>query len=119
MKSFISHDVHRIIDFHNTSLAKSIEQQCVSITGDNLNILGQISTNVKFSHSKVLYSGDFLVSDNIQYECVLGWDSITRNRLMLSRNARAGYLSVGHHGKTPIRDNHESTTANLAGVIHT
>ena len=38
---------------------------------------------------------------------------------MLSRNARAGYLLVGHHGKTPIRDNHESTTANLAGVIHT
>ena len=100
-------------------LPSQLDSTCVSITGDNLNILGQISTNVKFSHSKVLYSGDFLVSDNIQYECVLGWDSITRNRLMLSRNARAGYLLVGHHGKTPIRDNHESTTANLAGVIHT
>ena len=106
MKSFISHDVHRITDFHYTSLAKSVEQQCVSITGDNLNILGQISTNVKFSYSKVLYSGDFLVSDNIQYECVLGWDFITRNRLMLSRNTRAGYLLLRRRGKTRIRDNH-------------
>ena len=55
MKSFIEHNIHRIIDFHNTVLHKSNEQQCVSITRDNLNIFGQISTNVKFSHSKVAY----------------------------------------------------------------
>lgn len=119
MKSFINHNIHRITSFHNTSLDKSNEQQYVSITGDNLNILGQISTNVKFSNSKVTYSSDFLVSNNIQYECVLGWDFVNRNGLAITRAARECYLLVGCHGKTPIRDNLESTTANPVGVTNT
>ena len=81
MKSFISHNVQAILDFKNSLLGKTSAQQCVSITGDNLNILGQLNTVVKFSNSKVTYASDFLVSDNIQYECVLGWDFINRHKL--------------------------------------
>ncbi len=76
MKSFISQNVQRIIDFNNNLLDKSCAQTCVSITGDKLHILGQLSTVVKFCHSKVTYLGDSLFSDNIQYECVLGLDFI-------------------------------------------
>lgn len=115
MKSFISHNVHRIIDFSDSSVDRTSAQQCLLRETD---ILGQISTIVKFSHSKVTYTSDFLVSNNIQYECVLGWDFLNRNRLSLSRGSGKDYYLVGRHGKTPIRDNHESTTANLVGVTH-
>jgi hypothetical protein len=83
---------------------------------DNLNILGQICTLVKFSNSKITYPSDFLVSDNIQYECVLGWDFINRNKLSLSKSPGKGYFLVGRHGKTSIRDN---LVYNLVGVTHT
>ena len=109
MKSFISHNVQAILDFNDSLLDKTSAQQCVSITGDNLNILGQLNTVVKFSNSKVTYASDFLVSENIQYECVLGWDFIM--------GPGKGYFLVGRHGKTSIRDK-EPTTANLAGVTH-
>lgn len=120
MKSFISYNAQRTIDFNDSLLDTSSAQQCVSITGDKLNILGQIRTVVNFSKSKskVAYTSDFLVSDNIQYECVLGWDFLQRNMLALTRGPGKGYFLVGRHGKTSIRDN-ESTTADLAGVTHT
>jgi hypothetical protein len=115
--------VQRVIDFNDSLLDKSNAQKCVSITGDNLNTLGQICTLVKFSNSKIAYPSDFLVSDNIQYECVLGWDFINRNKLSLSQGPGKGYFLVGRHEKTSIRDNLESTTASLVaslvGVTHT
>ena len=119
MKSFVSQNVQCVIDFNDSLLDKSSAQKCVSITGDNLNILGQICTVVKFSNSKITYPSDFLVSDNIQNECVLGWDFINRNKLSLSKGPGKGYFLVGRHGKTSIRDNLESTTASLVGVTHT
>ena len=64
--------------------------------------LQQICTLVKFSNSKITYPSDFLVSDNIQYECVLGWDFINRNKLSLSKGPGKGYFLVGRHGKTSI-----------------
>ena len=82
-----------------------------------MNILGQLNTVVKFSNSKVTYASDFLVSDNIQYECVLGWDFINRHKLSFHTGPGKGYFLVGRHGKTSIRDK-EPTTANLAGVTH-
>ena len=75
------------------------------------------NTVVKFSNSKVTYASDFLVSDNIQYECVLGWDFINRHKLSFHTGPGKGYFLVGRHGKTFIRDK-EPTTANLAGVTH-
>ena len=78
--------------------------------------LQQICTLVKFSNSKITYPSDFLVSDNIQYECVLGWDFINRNKLSLSKGPGKGYFLVRHHAKTSIRDNLESMMANLVGV---
>ena len=118
MKSFISRNVQRIIDFNDSLLDKSSAQKCVPITGDKLNILGQLRTIVNFSKSKVTYISDFLVSDNIQYECVLGWDFINYNKLAISQGPGKGYFLVGRHGKTSIWDN-QSTTANLVGVTHT
>ncbi len=101
-------------------LDKSCAQTCVSITGDKLHILGQLSTIVKFCHSKVAYLGDFLVSDNIQYECVLGWDFIHHHQLSInSKGPGEGYFLAGRYGNTSIRDNRESTTANLVGITHT
>ena len=95
MKSFISHNVQAILDFNDSLLDKTSAQQCVSITGDNLNILGQLNTVVKFSNSKVTYASDFLVSDNIQYECVLGWDFINRHKLSFHTGPGKGYFLVG------------------------
>ena len=117
MKSSISHNVQAIIDFNDSLLDKTSAQQCVSITGDNLNILGQLNTVVKFSNSKVTFASDFLVSDNIQYECVLGWDFINSHKFSFHTGPRKGYFLVGRHGKTSLLDK-EPTTANLAGVTH-
>jgi hypothetical protein len=119
MKSFVNQNVQCVIDFNDSLLDRSSAQKCVSITGDNLHVLGQICTLVKFSNSKITHPSDFLVSDNIQYECVLGWDFINRNKLSLSKGPGKGYFLVGRHGKTSIPDNLESTTANLVGVTHT
>ena len=105
MKSFVSQNVQCVIDFNDSLLDKSSAQKCVSITGNNLNILGQVCTLVKFSNSKITYPSDFLVSDNIQYDCVLGWDFINRNKLSLSKGTEKGYFLVGCHGKTSIQDN--------------
>ena len=113
-KSIISNTVHQIIDFNGTAINLSQRPQCISISGHNLNIIGQINSNLKFINCKHPYSGDFLVSDNIPYECVLGWDFITRNNLVLKRDSQAGYLLVGPHGNTPIRVGQESMTASLA-----
>ena len=118
MKSFISYNVQGILYFNNSLLDKTSAQQCVSITGDNLNILGQLNTVVKFGSSKVTYASDFLASDNIQYECVfLGWDFINRHNLSFHAGPEKGYFLVGRHGKTSIRVK-EPTTASLAGVTH-
>ncbi len=76
IKSFIGQNGQRVIDFDNSLLDKSCAQTCVSITGDKLHILAQLSTIVKFCQSKVTYLGDVFVSDNMQYECVLRWDFI-------------------------------------------
>ena len=35
------------------------------------------------SDLKYLYHGNFLVSSNIRYDCVLGWDFLAANRLEL------------------------------------
>jgi hypothetical protein len=119
MKSFVSHNIQHIIDFTDSLLDKSNAQKCVSITRDNLNILGQIPTVVKFGNFKLTYPSDFLVSDNIQYGCVLGWGFINRNMLSLSKGPGKGYFLVARHGKTSIRDTNKSMPANLAGVTHT
>ena len=100
MRSFISYHIQAIIDFNNNSIDKTSPQQCVSITGDSLNILGQLKLHILVN---------FLVSDNIQYECVLGWDFI--------KGPRKDYILVGHHGKASTWDK-ESMTAKLAGVTH-
>ena len=68
---------------------------------------------VKFSNSKVTYASDFLVSDNIQYECVLGWDFINRHKLSITKGPGKDYILVGRHGKASIRDK-EFMTADLS-----
>ena len=49
MKSFISHNVQRIIGSNDSLVDKFSRKKCVSITGDDLNILGHLRTIVKFS----------------------------------------------------------------------
>ena len=119
MRSFISNHIQAIIDYNNNLIDKTSAQQCVSITGDslNLNILGQLNTVVKFGNSKATNTNEFLFSDNIQYECVLGWDFINRHKLCITKGPGKDYISVGRHGKASIRDK-ESMTVNLAGVTH-
>ena len=74
MKTFISNKIHNIIDFHSKLIDSTVGERCVSITGGSLNILRHLNANVKLMNSKTAYVGRFLVSDNISYDCVLGWD---------------------------------------------
>ena len=48
MKSFISSHVHAILDFGNNRL-KPDSINCVSITGNSLNILGSFNTSVQLT----------------------------------------------------------------------
>lgn len=119
MKSFISSHVHAILDFNNSRL-KPDAINCVSITGNTLNILGCFNTSVKLNRS-ACYTAVFLVSDNISYDCVLGWDFLLTHHLDL-RGIPLGdkwvYHLVGPHGTTPIIADHVSRHSQpLSGVV--
>lgn len=123
MKSFISKDIHTIIDFDNSRVDKS-EERCNSITGDSLHIFGNITANFKFPSSRYTYSNNFIISSNIQFDCVLGWDFLVNNKLDLRREMAVGgissYLLKGPHGKTSVcakSPSGPSNRANLSGVI--
>ena len=103
MKSFISQSVQRTIDFDDRKLNKSKSAKCVSITGHDVNIQGHLSSFVTFLGSCTSFKGDFLVSNNIAYDCVLGWDFISQNNLSLCLDVNLhNYILVGKHGATPI-----------------
>lgn len=117
MKSFISKSVQRTIDFEDRNL-KPHDEQCISITGHNVNISGSIPSYVQFMHSRTRYTGNFLVSDNIPYDCVLGWNFINNNGLSLCKNIKIdNYVLVGNHGVTPVKNHTLSTTADRAGIV--
>ena len=118
MKSFISKSVQRTIDFDDLNLTKSKKEKCVSITGHHVNIEGHLSSTVKFLGSRACFNSEFLVSNNIPYECVLGWDFISQNNLSLCKDVNLGnYVLVGKHGATPFMNSQSSTTADRAGVV--
>ena len=122
MKSFINTKIHAIIDFQGSLLDRSKGERCISITGGDLHVLGQIVGRVKFAQRRHNYEGSFLVSSNIRYDCVLGWDFMTQNKLSLhgdSREGRSSYQLVGIHGKTPIQSEHPAESVQLNGVVST
>ena len=66
---------------------------------------GHLNANVKLMNSKTAYVGRFLVSDNISYDCVLGWDFLQHNRLSLKGDFASGdssYYLTGSHGRTKV-----------------
>ena len=118
MKSFISKSVQRAIDFDDLNLTKSKKEKCVSITGHHVYIEGHLSSTVKFLGSRACFNSEFLVSNNIPYECVLGWDFICQNNLSLCKDVKLGnYILVGKHAATPIINSQSSTTVDRAGVV--
>ena len=92
MRTFISSRIHNI-DFDRTLINTTVEERCVSITGGSLNILGHLNANVRFPKSKNVHEGQFLVSNNISYNCVLGWDFLKQNKLSLQGNFDSGISS--------------------------
>ena len=122
MKSFISDKVHNIFDFDCGRLDKSQSQRCTSITGGDLHIAGTVSTSVTFSRSKHNYHSSFLVSSNIPYDCVLGWDFITQHKLSVHGDflgGRSCYQLVGTYGKIPIHAEHPAMKVESNGVVIT
>ena len=117
---FISKDVYTIMDFNNVRIDKSDLEKCRSITGGSLDISGRIKGNIKFPSSKQTYSCNSLISNNIQYDCVLGWDFLVANKLDLSRGNSEGnscYLLRGRHGKTRVCAKQPSPDIEFTGVI--
>ena len=122
MKSFISDRIHNIFDFDGGRLDTSQSHRCTSITGGALNIAGTISTIVTFSRSKHNYHSSFLVSSNIPYDCVLGWDFITQRKLSIRGDflgGRSHYQLVGTYGKNPIHAEHPAMNVESNGVVMT
>ena len=118
MRSFINKDIYTIVDFDNVRIDKSDLENCRSITGGSLNILGRIKGNVKFPSSKYRYNCNFLVSNNIQYDCVLGWDFLVANNLRREiSEGNSSYLLVGVHGKTRVCVNQQSLDVQSSGVV--
>ena len=117
MKSFIKKDIQDVIDFDCRRVNKSTER-CNSITGDSLKIVGKI--NVNFSGSRHSYSNDFLISSNIEFDCVLGWDFLVNNHVDLRRGMLGGlssYVLEGPHGKTPVCARVVPNETHLSGVV--
>ncbi len=122
MKSFLSDNILNIIDFDCVRIDKSKSQRCTSITGGELNIVGNISTSVTFHRSKHNYHSAFLVSSNIPYDCVLGWDFIMQHKLSVQGNVlggRSSYQLVGTYGKCPIQSEHPANKVQSNGVVIT
>ena len=122
MKSFISDRIHNIFDFDGGRLDTSQSHRCTSITGGDLNIAGTISTIVTFSRSKHNYHSSFLVSSNIPYDCVLGWDFITQHKLSIRGDCLGGrshYQLVGTYRKIPINAEHPAMNVESNGVVIT
>ena len=97
--------VYTIMDFNDIRIDKSYLEKCRYITGGSLDISGRIKGNMKFPSSKQMYSCNFLISNNIQYDCVLGWDFLVTNKLDLSwgtSEENRCYLLSGRHGKTRV-----------------
>ena len=119
MKSFIRQDIYNTIDFEGTRLGK-VNEQCKSITGDPLNLLGKLNASVKFIGSRYSYSDNFLVSSDIQFDCILGWDFLVNNQLTVQRDTSGGisfYSLTGPHGKTRVCAKAVSNATHLSGVV--
>lgn len=116
-KPFISSHVYALLDFDSCKL-KPDSINCVSITGNALNIL--CSFNAKFN-TKSCFPAEFLVSDNISYDCILEWDFLVNNRFNLrgiTLGNRWSYYLIGAHGETPIIADHVLRhTQPLSGVV--
>ena len=68
---------------------------------------GDLSSTVKFLGYRACFNSEFLVSNNIPYECALGWDFIRQNNLSLFKDVNLGnYILVGKHGVTQIINSH-------------
>ena len=122
MKSFISDRIHNIIDFNCAKLSKSHAQRCTSISGGDLDITGTIFAHVTFQRSKHIYHSSFLVTSNIPYDCVLGWDFIMQHKLGIRGEClggRSSYQLVGPYGKTPIHVEHPAIKAQSNGIVIT
>jgi hypothetical protein len=122
MKSCISDKVHNIFDFDCGRLDKSQSQRCTSITGGDLNIAGTVYTSVTFSRSKHNYHSSFLVSTNIPYDYVLGWDFITQHKLSVEGDflgGRSRYHLVRTYGKIQIHAEHPAMKVRSNGVVIT
>ena len=100
MRTFISSRIHNIIDFARTLINTTVEERCVSVTGGSLSILGHLNANVRFPKSRNAHEGRFHVSDNISYDCVLGWDFLKQNKLSLQGNFDSGISSYYLTGLT-------------------
>ena len=108
------------MDFSSVRIDKSDLEKCRSITGGSLDILGRIKGNIKFPSSKLTYNCNFLISNDIQYDCVLGWDFLVANKLDLSRENSEGnscYLLRGQHGKTRVCAKQPSPDIEFTGVV--
>ncbi len=122
MKSFVSDRIHNIIDFNCAKLNKSQAQRCTSITGGDLDIAGTISAQVTFQRSKHMYHSSFLVTSNIPYDCVLGWDFIMQHKLGIRGEClggRSSYQLVGPYGNTPIHAEHPAIKVQSNGIVIT
>ena len=108
------------MNFDNVRIDKSDLEKCRSITGGSLDILGQIKGNVKFPSSKHMYNCIFLISNNIQYDCVLGWDFLLANKLDLRHENSEGnslYILRGLHGKMRVCAKQLPLGVKFTGVV--
>ena len=122
MKSFVSDRIYNVIDFNCAKLNKSQAQRCTSITGGDLDIAGTISAQVTFQRSKHMYHSSFLVTSNIPYDCVLGWDFIMQHKLGIRGEClggRSSYQLVGPYGNTPIHAEHPAIKVQSNGIVIT
>jgi len=102
MVSFLSRDTFDKI--RPKPLIQNTVQHCVGINGLPLAVDGIVQASLTFHGNSDVYSGNFLVSDQLfsSLECVLGWDFLTSNGLALNRERNGNYYLVGRYGKTLI-----------------
>ena len=82
--------------------------------------MGKLNASIKFIGSRYSYSDNFLVSSDIQFDCILGWDFLVNNQLTVQRDTSEGisfYSLTGPHGKTWVCAKAVSNAMHLSGVV--
>ena len=89
---------------------------CLSQSINKSTEVGKINVNVNFSGSRCTYSNDFLISSNIAFDCVLGWDFLVNNHVDPTRGNSRENTSLVLSNRATLWISRQITVLSMMGI---